>query len=36
MDVVILVNNLFQRNKLNKYNIEYDYHIMIIQQNEVL
>ena len=33
---VLCFNNLFQRNKLNTYNIKYDYHIMIIQHNNVL
>ena len=34
--VCVCFNNLFQRNKLDTNNIKYNYHIMIIQHNNVL
>ncbi len=33
---VLFFINLYQRNKLNIYNIKYDYHNMIIQHNNML
>ena len=33
---VVCFNNLFQRNKLDTNSIKYNYHIMIIQHNNVL
>ncbi len=34
--VVVCFVNFLQRNKLNTYNIKYNYHIMIIQYNKAL
>ena len=34
--IIFVFNYLFQRKKLNTYNIKYNYHIIIIQHNNVL